>query len=221
MLKITSLSGRGKGGTITVRHKGRLKPSKLILVDYKRAHFMEPQRVLGVVRDNFRTAPVMLLESRGGIRRYSLYTDRVGVGQTIQTTFYFFSFRSSFGNSIPVGWIPKNTIISNLEVDPGMGGKLSRSAGTYLKVLAHTHDHVEVQTPSKSRVFINKYSLATVGRVGFPDHKLESIGSAGFNRFKGRRPTVRGEAMNAVDHPHGGRTKGGKPRQSPWGKILK
>lgn len=221
LTKNTCSSGRGKCGNITVRHKGHIKPSKLISVDYRRSYFTEVHRVSGIIRDNFRTAPVMLLAGQSGIKRYSLHTDRVYLNQPIQTTFYFFSAATSCGNSIPVGWIPKNIVISNLELSPGLGGKLGRSAGTYLKVLSHTSNSVEVQTPSKARVFVSKYSLATVGRVGFIDHKLENIGNAGFNRFKGRRPAVRGEAMNAVDHPHGGRTKGGKPRQSPWGRILK
>ena len=208
-------SGRGQHGKITVRHKGYLKPSKLITVDYCRDIFNTPYTVIGLVRDNFRTAPIMLLRDTNGTYRYSLYTDSVAIDQSIRTTFYFYSFRTSCGDTIPVGWVPKNTIISNLELGPGFGGKVGRSAGVYLKVLSHSYGYVEVQAPSKKKFFVSKYSLATIGRIGFIDHKLEKKGSAGVNRSRGFRPTVRGEAMNAVDHPHGGRTKGGKPRQSP------
>jgi len=214
-------SGRGQQGKITVRHKGYVKLSKIIIVDYDRSLFNTPYTVMGPVRDNFHTAPLMLLSDPNGMYRYSLYTDSVRVNQLIRTTFYFYSSRTSCGDTIPVGWIPKNTVISNLELFPGFGGKVGRSAGAYLKILSHSRDYVEIQAPSKKKIFVSKYSLATVGRVGFVEHKLEKKGNAGFNRFKGFRPTVRGEAMNAVDHPHGGRTKGGKPRQSPWGKILK
>jgi large subunit ribosomal protein L2 len=122
------------------------------------------------------------------------------------------------GNALPLGEIPLGTAVHNVELKPGKGGQMARSAGTSLQVVAKEGDYVTLRMPSTEMRMVHRRCLATIGEVGNAEHELVSWGKAGKTRWMGKRPKVRGEVMNPVDHPHGGRTRGGRNVVSPWGK---
>jgi large subunit ribosomal protein L2 len=122
------------------------------------------------------------------------------------------------GNALPLGEIPLGTAVHNVELKPGKGGQMARSAGTSLQVVAKEGEYVTLRLPSTEMRMIHRRCMATIGEVGNAEHELISWGKAGKTRWMGKRPKVRGEVMNPVDHPHGGRTRGGRNVVSPWGK---
>ena len=165
--------------------------------------------------DPNRSARIALITYQDGEKRYILHPkglkqgDNVvaGPGSDIRV-----------GNALPLGEIPLGTTVHNLELKIGKGGQLCRSAGMAAQVVAKEGEYVTVRMPSTEMRMIHARCLATIGEVGNQEHELESWGKAGKTRWKGRRPKVRGEVMNPVDHPHGGRTRGGRNVVSPWGK---
>lgn len=212
--------GRNNFGLITVRHKGG--GLKFL---YKVVNFFRVYKVFSTFiaydKDIYRTAYLGLLKYLDGSYSYHIVSNDVKLSKVIKTTFFFDTSKNSECDTIPLGWIPHTNNVFNLELYPGSGGIYARSAGTYIKILMHSENNVIIKMPSKKILKISKYSLCSLGRTSFVDHKFEKLSKAGDNRRIGIKPTVRGEAMNPVDHPHGGRTRGGKPQMSPWGKVMK
>ena len=210
--------GRNAYGRKTARHKGGGHKQQYRLVDFKRVKDGVPAKVAAIEYDPNRTCRIALLHYTDGQKAYILAPrglkpgDRVesGPGADIRP-----------GNALPMRYIPVGTTIHNVELRPGQGGKLGRSAGMAVQLVAKEGDYATLRLPSTEMRRVAIDCRATVGEVGFAEHELESIGKAGRNRWKGVRPQTRGVAMNPVDHPHGGgegRTSGGRHPVSPWGK---
>jgi large subunit ribosomal protein L2 len=165
--------------------------------------------------DPNRSARIALVEYADGEKRYILQPKGLGVGDTVMSG-PGADVRN--GNALPLGEIPLGTAVHNIELKIGKGGQMCRSAGTSAQVVAKEGDYVTLRMASTETRLVHQRCLATIGEVGNAEHELVSWGKAGKTRWMGRRPKVRGEVMNPVDHPHGGRTRGGRNVVSPWGK---
>jgi large subunit ribosomal protein L2 len=222
-------SGRNNRGRITVRHRGGGKKRLLRAVYPKTTAGRRRRRgegeVKGIQYDPNRTAPLALVEWKGPTKAeytYVLAAEGVVLGSKLRV-----GERGSTARSAPVGStrklkeIPVGSPVFNVELDPGKGGKYVRSAGTAGVLLRKPEGKALIRLPSGARIEVNVECMATLGRVAGEEHRMESVGKAGRKRNKGWRPTVRGEAMNPVDHPHGGRTRGGRPEVTPWGRLAK
>jgi large subunit ribosomal protein L2 len=188
-------------------HKRRYR-----LIDFKRDKFDVPATVETIEYDPNRTARIALLQYSDGEKRYIIAPQGLIVGQTVQSGT---SIAPEVGNTLPLSIIPLGTIIHNIELQPGAGATLARSAGTYAQLLAREGKYVTLKLPSGEMRMVLATCLATIGSVSNADHMNVSAGKAGRNRWLGRRPRVRGVAMNPVDHPMGGgegRASGGHPR---------
>lgn len=216
-------AGRNNLGRITARHRGGGHKKRYRIIDFKRDKFDVPGRVEAIEYDPCRTARIALISYQDGEKRYIIYPKGLNVGDIV------LSSRSKIeprvGWAMPLKYIPDGTIIHNIELVPGKGGQLCRSAGTWAQVLAKIGKYVLIRLPSKEERLVHGDCLATVGQVGLEEHELISLGKAGRSRWLGRRPHVRGVAMNPVDHPHGGgegRSPQGNPHPvSPWGLLTK
>jgi large subunit ribosomal protein L2 len=165
--------------------------------------------------DPNRSARIALVQYEDGEKRYVLHAKGLGVGDTIVSGP---GSDVRTGNALPLKEVPLGTAVHNVELIPGKGGQMARSAGVSLEVVAKEGDYVTLRMASTEMRRVHGTCLATIGEVGNAEHELLSWGKAGKARWKGRRPRVRGEVMNPVDHPHGGRTRGGRNVVSPWGK---
>ena len=207
--------GRDNHGHISMRRRGGGEKRKYRLIDFKR----NKHGVSGVVReieyDPNRSARIALVEYADGEKRYILHPKGLKVGDTV-TAGPGSDIRT--GNALPLGEMPLGTPVHNVELRIGKGGQLCRSAGMSAQVVAKEGEYVTLRMPSTEMRLVHARCLATVGEVGNAEHELVSWGKAGKTRWMGRRPKVRGEVMNPVDHPHGGRTRGGRNVVSPWGK---
>ena len=209
--------GRNHHGHITMRRRGGRHKRQYRIIDFKRNKFAVPARVVAVEYDPNRSANIALLEYQDGERRYILHPTGLEVGSTV------ISGPGSdirAGNAMPLGEIPLGTTVHNIELRPGKGGQMARSAGAGVQIVAKEGDFVTLRMPSTEMRMVRRECLATVGQIGNLDHSKQSIGKAGANRWRGKRPKVRGVVMNPVDHPHGGgegRTSGGRHPVSPWG----
>jgi large subunit ribosomal protein L2 len=211
--------GRNNQGRITIRHKGGGHKRRYRLIDFKRNKFDIQGKVISIEYDPNRNANISLIAYEDGEKRYILHPETLKVGDfvtagknpTIQV-----------GNSLPLDSIPLGTDVHNVELLPGRGGQLVRSAGTSAKILAKENNFVVLRLSSKEIRLFRKECFATIGRVSNSDFYNVVLGKAGRKRWLGVRPTVRGSVMNPVDHPHGGgegRCPIGKPRPlTPWGK---
>jgi large subunit ribosomal protein L2 len=211
--------GRNHKGRITMRHRGGGHKRKYRIIDFKRNRFGEPARVLGIEYDPNRTANIALIEFEDGERRYILHPDGLKVGDTVQSGP---GTDPKLGNALPLAEIPLGTTVHNIELRPGKGGQMARSAGSGVQLVAKEGDFVTLRMPSTEMRMVRRDCMATVGQVGNTDHSKQSLGKAGAVRWRGRRPKVRGVAMNPVDHPHGGgegKSSGGRHPTSPWGKV--
>ena len=212
-------AGRNKQGKITVRHKGGGQKSKYRIIDFKRNKLNVPAKVAGIEYDPNRSAFIALLHYLDGEKRYILAPLGLKVGDMVVAGE---DADIIPGNALPIANIPVGTLIHNIELRPGSGGQLVRSAGAYAQLMAKEGSYAQVRLPSGEvrRVPINGY--ATIGTVGNTDHENVRIGKAGRSRNMGIRPTVRGSVMNPVDHPHGGgegKSPIGMPSPvTPWGK---
>lgn len=212
-------SGRNNAGKITVRHKGGGHKHKYRVIDFKR----RKDSVRGVVKtveyDPNRSANISLVQYDDGVKTYILAPKGIKVGQEI---FSGEDVDIKVGNALPLANIPVGTTIHNLELKPGKGGQLARSAGSSAKILGKEGKYVLVKLSSGENRLILADCRATIGSVGNEQHELINFGKAGRSRWKGKRPTVRGSVMNPNDHPHGGgegRAPIGRPSPvSPWGK---
>jgi len=211
--------GRNNQGRITVRHRGGGAKRNLRLIDFKRDKFDIPGRVAAIEYDPNRSANIALVNYADGEKRYILAPLELKVGAEVMSGK---NAEVKVGNALPLKAIPAGTSIHNIELQPGRGGQLVRSAGTSATLMGRENGYVLVRLPSKELHRIRAECMATIGQVGNVDHDSISLGKAGRKRWLGRRPEVRGSAMTPRDHPHGGgegRSPIGFPGpKTPWGK---
>jgi large subunit ribosomal protein L2 len=211
--------GRNNKGQITIRHKGGGHKRLYRIIDFKRNKFDKVGKVFSIEYDPNRNVNIALIHYTDGEKRYILHPEKLKIGDYICSGK---NISISIGNSLPLENIPLGTDIHNIELFPGKGGQLIRSAGTAGKIVAKENNFVIVRLSSKEIRLFKKECLATIGRLSNSENSNIVIGKAGRNRWLGIRPTVRGSVMNPVDHPHGGgegRCPVGKPRPlTPWGK---
>jgi len=213
--------GRNNGGRITSRHRGGGHKQRYRIIDFKRDKHGVPAMVERIEYDPNRSAHIALLLFADGERRYILAPRGVSVGDEIHNGS---DAPIKPGNAMPMRNIPVGTLIHNIEMKPGKGGQIARSAGSSAQLVARTGEHATLRLRSGEMRKILADCIATIGEVGNTEHGLRSLGKAGATRWRGKRPTVRGVAMNPVDHPHGGgegRTAGGRHPVSPWGTPAK
>lgn len=212
-------SGRDSFGHVSVRHQGGREKRYFRVIDWKRDKDGIPAKVFSITYDPNRSADLALLIYRDGEKRYILAPLGLNVGDTVLSGA---SIDAKPGNALPLGSMPVGTLIHNLEIQPGKGAQMVRSAGNSAVVLAKDGDTVQVKLPSGETRIFRKEVKATVGQVGNVEWKNRVIGKAGRSRHMGRRPEVRGVAMNPRSHPHGGGEGrsgiGMKSPKSPWGK---
>lgn len=207
--------GRDNHGHISMRRRGGGHKRKYRVIDFKRNKHGMPATITHIEYDPNRTARIALVTYADGELRYILHAKGLAVGDTV-TSGPGADVRT--GNAMPLREVPLGTAVHNVEITPGKGGQMARSAGTSVQVVAKEGDYVTLRMASSEMRLIHGNCLATIGEVGNAEHELVSWGKAGKTRWKGHRPKVRGEVMNPVDHPHGGRTRGGRNVVSPWGK---
>ncbi len=210
--------GRNHHGRITVRRRGGGNKRRYRKVDFKRNKHGVQGRIAEIEYDPNRSALIALVHYEDGEKRYILYVRGMGVGDLVSSGP---DADILPGNALPLDRIPLGTTVHNVEMKPGKGGQMARSAGAGVQIVAKEGDYVTLRLPSTEVRRIHKRCLATVGQIGNVDHSLQSLGKAGASRWRGRRPKVRGVAMNPVDHPLGGgegKASGGRPPVTPWGK---
>jgi len=207
--------GRDNHGHISMRRRGGGHKRKYRIIDFRRDKFGVTATVKEIEYDPNRSARIALVEYADGERRYILHPKGLKVGDSVVSG-PGSDIRT--GNTLPLSEVPLGTSVHNIELKIGKGGQLCRSAGMAAQVVAKEGEYVTVRMPSTEMRMIHGRCLATIGVIGNEEHELLSWGKAGKARWKGRRPRVRGEVMNPVDHPHGGRTRGGRNVVSPWGK---
>jgi large subunit ribosomal protein L2 len=211
-------SGRNNAGRLTVRHRGGGEKTHYRRIDFKRDKFDVPARIATVEYDPNRSARIGLLHYRDGEKRYMLLPNGLKVGDVVVSGP---QAEARVGNALPIANIPLGTTLHNLELVPGKGGQIVRSAGTSAQLLAKEGDWAQVRLPSGEVRRVSLKCMATVGQVGNLDHENQNLGKAGRARHMGQRPEVRGVVMNPRDHPHGGgegKSPTGMPPKTPWGK---
>jgi large subunit ribosomal protein L2 len=216
-----STGGRNNAGRITTRFRGGGVKRKYRTIDFKRNKVGIPAKVAEIEYDPNRTANIALLHYADGEKRYILAPIGLEKGDTVMS-----GDKAEFkpGNALKIKDIPVGVIIHNLELEPGKGAVMVRSAGQQAILRAKETDFAQIKLPSGEVRLVNLNCMATIGVVGNADHRKAKIGKAGKKRFQGKRPHVRGVAMNPVDHPMGGgegRTSGGSHPVSPWGQLSK
>ena len=212
--------GRNNNGRITTRHQGGGHKRRYRKIDFKRTKDGVPAKVASIEYDPNRSARIALLHYADGAKAYILAPARLRVGQTVESGP---EADIKPGNALPLANIPTGTLVHNVELQPGRGGQLARSAGSGVQLVAKDEPHAVLRLPSGEMRRVPLVCRATVGQVGNVDHENIVIGKAGRNRHRGRRPTVRGSVMNPRDHPHGGGEGkapiGGQPK-TKWGKPV-
>ncbi|MFN8039485.1 MAG: 50S ribosomal protein L2 [Acidimicrobiales bacterium] len=218
LAKKSGSGGRNNYGRKTARHKGGGHKQRYRVVDFKRNKDGVPAKVASIEYDPNRNARIALLHYLDGEKRYILAPRDVGVGDVLQSG-HGAEIRP--GNAMPLRYIPVGTTVHNIELQPGAGAKMARSAGSSVQLVAKEGDFATLRLPSTEMRRVPIDCRATIGEVGNAEAELIKVGKAGRNRWKGVRPQTRGVAMNPVDHPHGGgegKTSGGRHPVSPWGK---
>jgi len=221
--KLIRKAGRGHKGRITVRHKGGGHKRKYRLIDFKQTDKMDiPAKVIALEYDPNRSCFIVLIEYPDKEKRYILAPHNLEVGQEIICRE---KAALKTGNRLLLKNIPTGTQVHNIELLPGRGGQIVRSAGSSAQVLANEGGYTHLKLPSGEVRMVKENCFASIGQLSNPEHNTVVIGKAGRSRWMGRRPTVRGSAMNPVDHPHGGgegRTGIGLRRgpKTPWGKLA-
>src|SRR5215204_3864810 len=209
--------GRNNKGRITTRHKGGGHKRRYRVIDFKRAKDGIPAKVAAIEYDPNRSANIALLHYADGVKAYILAPARLRVGASVES-----GPRADIrpGNALPLENIPTGTVVHNVELKPGRGGQLARSAGSGVQLVAKDEGFAVLRLPSGEVRRVALVCRATIGQVGNADHENITVGKAGRSRWLGKRPAVRGSAMNPVDHPHGGgegKSKGGRHPVTPWG----
>jgi large subunit ribosomal protein L2 len=218
---ISKRGGRNNNGRITVRHQGGGHKRKYRIIDFKRDKVGVPGRVATIEYDPNRTARISLVIYKDGEKRYILSPEGLQVGDTVVAGE---DAEIRVGNTLPLRAIPLGTLVHCVELKPGKGAQLARSAGASVQVAAKEGEYAHVKLRSGELRLVRQECLATIGVVGNADHQNLEIGKAGRKRWLGIRPTVRGVAMNPIDHPHGGgegKTSGGRHPVTPWGQKTK
>ena len=216
---LTKTGGRNHHGHITSRRRGGGHKRRYRRIDFRRNKHGVPGRVAAVEYDPNRSANIALIHYADGEKRYILHPRGLSVGDTIVAGS---GADIRVGNAVPLREIPLGTAVHNIELVPGRGGAMVRSAGSSAQVVAKEGNRVTLRLPSTEVRMVPADSVATIGQLGNADHENISLGKAGRSRWIGRRPKVRGVAMNPVDHPLGGgegKASGGRPPVSPWGKA--
>ncbi|MFZ5364443.1 MAG: 50S ribosomal protein L2 [Patescibacteria group bacterium] len=220
LISIKKRNAGRSGGKITVRHRGGGARRYLRDIDFIRDKFDVPAKILAIEYDPNRTARIALVQYSDGEKRYIVAPFGLGVGEEIISSKAKIDVK--VGNRMPLENIPVGTIVHSIELQPGLGGVLARSAGMGVQLLAVEGPYAQLKMPSKEVRLVKKECMATIGEVGTKDRRLIRWGKAGRMRYKGWRPTVRGKAMNPVDHPHGGGEGlspiGLKYPKTKWGK---
>lgn len=213
--------GRNAHGHITSRHRGGGHKKRYRLVDFRRNRFGIPATVLTIEYDPNRSARIALVQYEDGQKSYILSPDGLKVGENVASGP---EVEVKIGNHLPLKKIPEGSMIHNVELHPGLGGKLARSAGVAAQILSKENEYAHVKLPSGEVRMIRLEAFATMGQCSNPDHENISLGKAGRSRWLGIRPCSRGVVRNPVDHPMGGgegKSKGGNHPQSPWGQKAK
>lgn len=218
---LSKKGGRNNKGRVTARRRGGGHKRRYRIVDFKRNKFDVPATVERIEYDPNRTAYIALVKYQDGDVAYILAPQRLAVGDTVVA-----GDRVDVkpGNAMPLRSIPIGTIVHNVEMKPGKGGQLARAAGSYVQIVGRDRGYALLKLASGEVRMVSSAGMATVGAVSNPDKSNIKLGKAGRKRWLGKRPEVRGVAMNPIDHPHGGgegRTSGGRHPVTPWGKPTK
>jgi len=218
---LTKKGGRNNAGRITARRRGGGHKRRYRIVDFKRRKFDVPATVERIEYDPNRTAFIALLKYNDGEQAYILAPQRLRQGDEVIA-----GNRVDVkpGNAMPLNNIPVGTIVHNVEMRPGKGGQIARAGGTYVQLVGRDQGYAQIKLASGELRLVRGECMATIGAVSNPDQANINLGKAGRKRWLGKRPSVRGVAMNPVDHPHGGgegRTSGGRHPVTPWGKPTK
>jgi large subunit ribosomal protein L2 len=218
---LTKKGGRNNTGRITARRRGGGAKRLYRIVDFKRRKYDVPATVERIEYDPNRTAFIALILYADGERAYILAPQRLGVGDKVVA-----SERADVkpGNAMPFTGMPIGTIVHNIELKPGKGGQVARAAGSYAQFVGRDGGYAQIRLSSGELRLVRQECMATIGAVSNQDHQNQNLGKAGRVRHMGKRPSVRGVAMNPIDHPHGGgegRTSGGRHPVTPWGKPTK
>ena len=218
---LTKSGGRNNNGRITSRRRGGGHKRRYRFIDFKRQKFGVSAEVIRIEYDPNRTAYIALIQYSDGEQAYILAPQRLRTGDTIIADE---KADVKPGNAMPMANMPLGSIIHNIEMKPGKGGQMARSAGTYGQLVGRSQGYAQIKLTSGEVRVVPANCMATFGAVSNPDSQNTKLGKAGRNRWQGKRPEVRGVAMNPVDHPHGGgegRTSGGRHPVTPWGKPTK
>jgi large subunit ribosomal protein L2 len=213
--------GRNSKGRVTIRHRGGGHKRRYRLIDFKRDKFGVPAKVMSIEYDPNRTARIALLQYADGEKRYILAPLGIRVGDILSSGP---DAEIRAGNALPLSNIPLGSSIHNLELIPGKGAQMVRSAGSSAVIMAREGGFARIKLPSGEIRLVSVNCMATIGQLGNVEHEGVSLGKAGRSRWLGRRPKVRGVAMNPIDHPHGGgegKSSGGRHPSTPWGKPTK
>jgi len=219
---LKSSGGRNNKGRVTSRHRGGGHKRKYRLIDFKRDKFDIPAKVAAIEYDPNRNAPIALLNYVDGEKRYIISPVGLKVGDTVVSSRK--EIEITPGNTMPLSVIPTGTFLHNIELKSGKGGQVVRSAGSSAQLMAKDGPYAQLKMPSSEVRMIRLECLATIGQVGNQEYENISIGKAGKSRWLGKRPHVRGVAMNPHDHPMGGgegKSSGGRHPCTPWGKPTK
>ena len=214
-------NGRNNKGRITVRHRGGGHRRHYRKIDFKRDKTGIPAKVSAIEYDPNRSARIALLHYADGEKRYILAPIGLEVGAAVQSGP---DADIQPGNALPLSRVPDGASVHNVELKPGKGGQMGRSAGTMIQVMAKEGDYAQLRLPSGEVRLVRLECYATIGQVGNTDHENIVVGKAGRSRWLGKRPSVRGVAMNPIDHPHGGgegRATGGGDPVTPWGQPTR
>ena len=221
MAPLKSKAGRNNRGRVTAKHRGGGHKRRYRIIDFKRNKFGVPGRIATIEYDPNRSARIALVHYADGEKRYILAPQGLQVGQTVMSGP---DSPPENGNHLPLSRIPLGSTIHNVELKPGKGGQIARSAGTSIQLMAREGKYATLKMPSRETRLVPANCMATMGTVGNSEHFHVVSGKAGNSRWKGRRPRVRGVAMNPIDHPMGGgegRSSGGRHPCSPWGQLAK
>lgn len=212
--------GRSSKGTITVRRRGGGHKRLMRAIDFRQNKFEVPGTIASIEYDPMRSALIAKIHYRDGEKRYILFAEGMQVGQTVISSRHAAEIKN--GNRMKLANLPSGTFVHNIELHPGQGGQLVRTAGGVAQIAAKEGEYVTLKFPSGEIRMIQKDCMASIGQLGNADHRNVTIGKAGRSRWLGRRPAVRGKAMNPVDHPHGGgegnTSIGLKHPKTLWGK---
>lgn len=221
LVPLKKSGGRNSYGRVTVRRRGGGHKRYYRIIDYRRDKFDIQSRVESIQYDPNRSARIALLIYKDGEKRYILSPDGLAVGDILMSGA---NAEVRVGNALPLSKIPLGTTVHSVEMKPGKGAQIARSAGAGCQIMAREGGMVTLKLPSSEMRIISEICLATIGQVGNLDHSNEDWGKAGKSAWMGKRPKVRGVAMNPIDHPHGGgegRTSGGRHPVTPWGVPTK